>query len=74
MARAKRMSNEEYHCLLGVLVALDTVIVSHDQPVIAGDIIRAAGPKAVMRAAVRSEYPFMRQLKRVYRDEGLLDE
>lgn len=70
--RAPRMPDEEYHALCGTLAALDVVIVGHDQPVIAGEIIRAAGPKQLLRAARRSGYPFMRQLMKVYRGEGLL--
>ncbi len=64
-------ANEEYHALLGTLAALDVVIVSHDQPVIAAEIIRAAGAKKVMAAAKRSGYPFMPQLRKVYKGEHL---
>lgn len=69
---SKQRRDEDYHFLLGVLAALDLVLVGHDQPVIAAEIIRASGPKELMRAARRSGYPFMRQLNKVYREESLL--
>jgi len=55
---------------LGVLAALDLVLL-HDNAVCAGEIIRNVGPKELMRVAKEDEYAFMRQLKQVYRSEGI---
>lgn len=65
------LDRDAYNFYLGILAALDLVIAGHDQPVIAAEIIQAAGTVEVMNAARRSGYPFMKQLRKVYRDEGL---
>lgn len=72
-ARRKPQDAETYHFMCGVLAALDLLLVGHDEPTIAADVIRASGPEHVMQAARRSGYPFMRQLRKVYRQERLND-
>jgi hypothetical protein len=62
------MKHDEF--LHGVLAALDIVLL-HDQPVVAAEIIRSVGPKELMAHAKREEYAFLPQLRAVYRMERI---
>lgn len=68
--QSSTIDGSDYEFYMGVLAALDLLLL-HDQPVIAGEIIRNVGPKELMAVAKKEEYAFMPQLKKVYRDEGI---